>query len=75
MPVERGTDDRLDALSPASVVGVLALAVLYVAGWRRARAPGEPHPPGYGRLALFAGGHAGDPGRAGLADRRASATS
>src|SRR2546423_3427324 len=28
----------------------------YVNGWRRARVPGEPHPPGIGRLLLFAAG-------------------
>jgi putative membrane protein len=27
-----------------------------VQGWRRARRPGEPHPPGFGRLALFCAG-------------------
>ena len=43
------------SFDPTVLVGVLALSVLYVAGWRRARRPGEPHPPGYGRLALFAG--------------------
>ena len=37
------------------IVGVLALSLVYGAGWRRARRPGEPHPPGYGRLALFVG--------------------
>src|SRR2546421_4671336 len=35
---------------------MLALGVLYVKGWRRAHRPGEPHPPGIGRLMLFAGG-------------------
>lgn len=39
---------------PSVVVGVLALSLAYGAGWRRARRAGEPHPPGYGRLALFA---------------------
>jgi cytochrome c oxidase assembly factor CtaG len=37
------------------LVGVLALSVVYAKGWTRARRPGEPHPPGWGRLALFAG--------------------
>jgi putative membrane protein len=32
------------------------LATLYAMGWRRARATGAPHRPGYGRLALFAAG-------------------
>jgi putative membrane protein len=40
---------------PSVFVGVLALTILYVKAWLRAREPGEPHPPGYGRLALFAG--------------------
>jgi cytochrome c oxidase assembly factor CtaG len=43
-------------LQPSVLVGVAVLATLYAAGWRRARRPGEPHPPGPGRLALFAGG-------------------
>jgi putative membrane protein len=38
---------------PSVLVGVGALTVLYVKGWQRARRPGEPHPPGYGRLSLF----------------------
>jgi cytochrome c oxidase assembly factor CtaG len=42
------------SFDPSVVVGVLALSFVYGAGWRRARRPGEPHPPGYGRLALFA---------------------
>jgi putative membrane protein len=41
---------------PGVIAGVVALAVLYVTGWRRARTPREPHPPGFGRLALFAAG-------------------
>jgi putative membrane protein len=44
------------SFEPAVLLGVLALAMLYVKGWRRARTPNEPHPPGAGRLALFAGG-------------------
>jgi cytochrome c oxidase assembly factor CtaG len=40
---------------PLVLVGTLALAVVYGIGWRRARRPGAPHPPGYGRLALFSG--------------------
>jgi hypothetical protein len=40
---------------PSVLVGVFAFATLiYVRAGTRAR-PGEPHPPGYGRLALFAG--------------------
>ena len=38
------------------LVGVGVLAVAYGWAWRRARRPAAPHPPGYGRLALFAGG-------------------
>ncbi len=38
------------------LVGVAALAVLYLVAWRRGRGSGSPHPPGYGRLTLFAGG-------------------
>lgn len=37
------------------LVFILAASVLYGWAWRRARLPGEPHPPGYGRLALFCG--------------------
>jgi putative membrane protein len=42
------------SFEPAVVLGVIALALAYVKAWTRARAPGEPHPPGYGRLTLFA---------------------
>ena len=41
---------------PSVLLGVAALGLLYLRGWRRARRPGEPHPPGYGRPALFYGG-------------------
>jgi len=41
---------------PAVIVGVLALGALYLAAWRQARRPGQPHPPGFGRLLLFATG-------------------
>jgi putative membrane protein len=44
------------SLEPGVLLGVLALAMLYVKGWRLARAPNEPHPPGAGRLVLFFGG-------------------
>jgi putative membrane protein len=44
------------SLEPAVLLAVLALLLAYLKGWRRARAPGEPHPPGLGRLALFLGG-------------------
>jgi cytochrome c oxidase assembly factor CtaG len=39
---------------PIAVLGVVLLALLYVIGWRRARARGERHRPGIGRLALYA---------------------
>ena len=39
---------------PSVIVIVLAISALYVVGWRRARASGSSHAPGYGRLALFA---------------------
>jgi len=35
------------------LVGVSALALLYGSAWRSGRTPGEPHPPGLGRLVLF----------------------
>ncbi len=38
---------------PSVLVGMLALALAYGYAWHAARAPGEPHPPGFGRLALF----------------------
>ncbi len=44
------------SLEPGVLLAVLALLLVYLRGWRRARAPGEPHPPGIGRLALFVGG-------------------
>jgi putative membrane protein len=44
------------SVEPAVVLAVLALAALYLKGWRRARRAGEPHPPGAGRLVLFACG-------------------
>jgi putative membrane protein len=40
---------------PSVLVGVFALTVAYVWAWRRARRAGMPHPPGFARLALFAG--------------------
>jgi putative membrane protein len=44
------------SLEPAVLLGVIALGALYVTGWRRARKPGERHPPGFGRLVLFGSG-------------------
>src|ERR1700756_4956254 len=40
---------------PSVLICVAALCMAYGKGWSRARRPGEPHPPGYGRLALFGG--------------------
>jgi putative membrane protein len=39
---------------PSVLIGVAALGVLYALGWRRGRATGSAHKPGFGRLALFA---------------------
>src|SRR6516225_5190426 len=44
------------SFEPSVLIPLLALAIAYGYGWRRARAPGQPHPPGYGRLAVFCGG-------------------
>jgi putative membrane protein len=41
---------------PSVIVGLLAMSLAYGRAWTRARGPGEPHPPGFGRLALFCGG-------------------
>ncbi len=41
---------------PSVLLAVLALTLLYLWGWLRARGPREPHPPGLGRLALFGAG-------------------
>jgi cytochrome c oxidase assembly factor CtaG len=41
---------------PAVLVGVVAVAWAYVRLWDRARATDAPHPPGIGRLTLFASG-------------------
>ncbi len=46
------------SLEPGVLAGLAVLLALYLAGWDRARSPGAPHPPGYGRLALFASGWA-----------------
>jgi cytochrome c oxidase assembly factor CtaG len=42
-------------LSPSIIAGVAVACIAYLWAWRRARRPGMPHPPGFGRLALFAG--------------------
>jgi putative membrane protein len=39
---------------PSVLVGVAAISLAYVCGWLRARTPGQPHPPGLDKLALFA---------------------
>ncbi|MBV9607446.1 MAG: cytochrome c oxidase assembly protein [Solirubrobacterales bacterium] len=44
------------SFDPGVLVGVLVLVVLYAAGWRRARRPGERHRPSPWRALLFAGG-------------------
>ena len=44
------------SFQPAVLIGVGAMVVLYLAAWRRGRQPGEPHPPSFGRLALFGAG-------------------
>lgn len=41
--------------SPTVTAGVALACAAYLWAWRRARRPGMPHPPGYGRLALFSG--------------------
>jgi cytochrome c oxidase assembly factor CtaG len=44
------------SFAPGVVIALLCYLGVYVVRWRRARTPDEPHPPGAGRLALFAGG-------------------
>jgi putative membrane protein len=41
------------SFEPSVLIGVAALAILYLLAWRRGRATGSPHKPGYGRLAIF----------------------
>ena len=43
-------------VEPGVLLLVLALALLYIRGWRRARGSDAAHPPGWGRLSLFLGG-------------------
>ncbi len=44
------------SFEPAVLLGVLIAGAVYLRWWRAARASDQPHPPGVGRLALFAGG-------------------
>jgi cytochrome c oxidase assembly factor CtaG len=44
------------SFDPSVVVLLIALSLAYGRGWLLARGPGVPHPPGYGRLALFVAG-------------------
>jgi putative membrane protein len=44
------------SFEPGVLIGVLVAAAVYFRWWRAARTPGEPHPPSFGRMALFAGG-------------------
>jgi len=44
------------SFDPSVLLGAVVLAAVYVTWWRRAREPGAPHPPGWGRLALYFGG-------------------
>ena len=44
------------SFEPSVLIWVAALAILYLLAWRRGRATGSPHRPGFGRLALFAAG-------------------
>ncbi len=39
---------------PSVIAGIAVLSVAYGWAWRRARRPEMPHPPGYGRLLVFA---------------------
>jgi cytochrome c oxidase assembly factor CtaG len=41
---------------PSVLVGVAVLGALYMIAWRRGRATGSPHRPGYRHLALFSAG-------------------
>jgi putative membrane protein len=41
---------------PSVLIGVAALGAVYLLAWRRGRATQSSHQPGFGRLALFAGG-------------------
>src|ERR1700727_285184 len=41
------------SFEPSVLIGVGALAILYLLAWRRGRATGSPHRPGFVRLAVF----------------------
>lgn len=41
---------------PGVVVALALYSGAYLVRWKRSRAPGEPHPPGVGRLLVFAAG-------------------
>ncbi len=41
--------------SPTIITLIAIAGTVYGWAWRRARRPGMPHPPGYGRLSLFVG--------------------
>lgn len=42
------------SFEPGVLLAIFALGLLYGRAWKRARATGEPHAPGYGRATLFA---------------------
>lgn len=44
------------SFEPGVLLAVLALGLVYLKAWRRARTPTERHPPSVTRLALFTGG-------------------
>jgi len=41
---------------PGVVIALVVYSGLYLARWKQARTPGEPHPPSVGRLLVFASG-------------------
>jgi putative membrane protein len=47
------TPDLSWSFEPGVLLAVFALGLVYARAWRRARATGEPHAPGYGRATLF----------------------
>ncbi len=50
------TPDASWTFAPGVVIGLVVYLGIYVVRWRQARVPDEPHPPSFGRLALFSGG-------------------